>query len=329
MDTSLLLFPRIVKIYRKRTCVPLQGSSITVQDINMFFDQCMRQNNDSANKRREQVLVMLYDPPYAFINNSDYGKRWKLLSDAWKESITFLSKAGDFKPYTSVKMTLKAGRKFHYDADMAFMDGKTIVASKKIEFKHNCSSIAKLPQFLSLSTKTPLFPVSYERFYYENYIDQYIVQDPSITVQKPDIEPYLTLVTGINYDSHPFFSQLKCRDSFFKEAKNRVVNASISDYLQRYGSSISKEAICERIRSTQKDKIYLLWSTKDCRFNIDEIQSSEMDRLGYHGIKNNNTLVLFSGTTYYSLLLRWRNHKGILNPAWQISMKRNETNHEI
>ena len=36
-------------------------------------------------------------------------------------------------------------------------------------------------------------------------------------------------------------------------------------------------------------------------------------------VKNRNTIVLMSDNYEYHLLLRWRNHAGILNPAWQIS----------
>lgn len=42
----------------------------------------------------------------------------------------------------------------------------------------------------------------------------------------------------------------------------------------------------------------------------------------FHCIKNGNILELKTSNNIYRLLLRWRNHKGILNPAWQISMKR-------
>ena len=46
-------------------------------------------------------------------------------------------------------------------------------------------------------------------------------------------------------------------------------------------------------------------------------------------VKKENTIIRFagnvievkSGLSIYNLLLRWRNHKGILNPAWQISKR--------
>ena len=45
---------------------------------------------------------------------------------------------------------------------------------------------------------------------------------------------------------------------------------------------------------------------------------------GEYGIivKNRNTIVLMSDNYEYHLLLRWRNHAGILNPAWQIKVVR-------
>ena len=67
--------------------------------------------------------------------------------------------------------------------------------------------------------------------------------------------------------------------------------------------------------------MYLLW--KDGKFSLDAISLAEMSGMTFQGIKNENTLIIGTETTTYGLLLRWRNHKGILNPAWQISMKRN------
>jgi hypothetical protein len=79
-------------------------------------------------------------------------------------------------------------------------------------------------------------------------------------------------------------------------------------------------AFSEKVKATQTDKIYLLWSNGT--FHIDKVREQEMTEMMFHSIKNGNILELKSGQTIYGLLLRWRNHKGILNPAWQISMKR-------
>jgi hypothetical protein len=104
--------------------------------------------------------------------------------------------------------------------------------------------------------------------------------------------------------------------------KNKVVNESITAYLTKYGKDVNIEFFKEKLKSSQDDKIFLMWS-KSHRFCIDTFLESEKNDITYHSIKRGNAIQLQSGTTMYSLLLRWKNHKGILNPAWQISMKRN------
>ncbi len=106
---------------------------------------------------------------------------------------------------------------------------------------------------------------------------------------------------------------------FFKNEKDSVVNTSITDYLEKYGESININAFIEKVSESQTNKLYLLW---DKKFSSDQFTEEEISQIKYHGIKNGNVIQLKSGNTIYDLLLRWRNHKGILNPAWQISMKR-------
>jgi hypothetical protein len=99
-----------------------------------------------------------------------------------------------------------------------------------------------------------------------------------------------------------------------------VVNASITDYLTTYGKTIDIKSFSEKVKATQTDKIYVLWDNG--KFCLDMLSESDMSNMVYHSIRNGNILEIKSGKAIYGLLLRWRNHKGILNPAWQISMKR-------
>ena len=41
-------------------------------------------------------------------------------------------------------------------------------------------------------------------------------------------------------------------------------------------------------------------------------------------VKNQNTIVVNSNKFSYHILLRWKNKKGVLYPAWQISIKKQE-----
>jgi hypothetical protein len=196
----------------------------------------------------------------------------------------------------------------------------TLVANRKIEFKNGGSNIGDLPQFLSLQAKIGLFTETYDKFWYENYLDKYIGCDISITEAKPSLQLYLKNVTSTKYTITPFFAQLKARELFFQKEKNEVVNASITDYLTRYGKELDIKSFSEKVKATQTEKIYLLWCNG--KFCSDKLSEAEMSDMTYHSIKNGNVLEVKSGNTIYGLLLRWRNHKGILNPAWQISMKR-------
>ena len=52
-----------------------------------------------------------------------------------------------------------------------------------------------------------------------------------------------------------------------------------------------------------------------------ELKKEDLKINKFNKINKNNTIEVISDKYKFNLLLRWRNHKGILNPAWQISLK--------
>jgi hypothetical protein len=289
-----------------------------VSDILSFGLTSSRGGNDATNKMRESILPILSGPPTEYLAHPDYGQQWLSCSNAWNTALHEIAEQKGIK-YNTTRVHLKGGRTFNYDADLSYYNESELIDTVKIEFKKGGNSIVKLPQFLSLQVKCGLFPETYDKFYYEKYIDKYIACDTEITEPKPDLALYLKCVSVINYNILPFFSQLKAREPFFKKEKFQVVNESITDYLNQYGAQLDLLAFAEKIRRTQTDKIYMLWS--DERFYIDKILDNEMACMNEISIKNGNVIEVKSGASIYNLLLRWRNHKGILNPAWQISKK--------
>jgi hypothetical protein len=290
-----------------------------VSNITAFFITCKRGQNDFTNKIRENIISVLNDPPKEYFQDSDYGKYWMLVHNEYTEAIKTIVEDID---YNSTKITQMGGRKFNYDFDLMYYKDDTIVATRKVEFKNGSSNLSKLPQFLSLPSKSKLFETSYDIFWYEHYLDKYTECDSEITEKKPPLEDYLKKVCSTVFSVSPFFLQLKQREKNFMNQKNKVVNESITAYLTKYGKDVNIEFFKEKLKSSQDDKIFLMWS-KSHRFCIDTFLESEKNDITYHSIKRGNAIQLQSGTTMYSLLLRWKNHKGILNPAWQISMKRN------
>jgi len=293
---------------------------MSVSDITTFFSTSTRNKNDSTNKVRENVLKIICNPPKEYFDNAEFGNSWRIVYQAWNDSIKKIAEETSVPIYNSTQIKVKGGRKFNYDVDVMYYDGTTLVANRKVEFKNGGYNISDLPQFLSLQVKIGLFNETYDKFWYENYIDKYIACDTGITETKPSLQLYLKNVTSTKYTITPFFAQLKAREPFFQEEKNAVVNTSIADYLTKHGKELDIKSFSEKVKSTQTDKIYLLWCNG--RFYIDKLTESEMSDMTYHSIKNGNVLEVKSRNTIYRMLLRWRNHKGILNPAWQISMKR-------
>jgi hypothetical protein len=291
-----------------------------VQDIKAFFESNTRAENDATNKIRETVMKVIDNPPQEYLNHEVHGEGWRTLHREWKNVVKQIAKYTGIRVYTHTNLKVKAGRKHNYDLLISYYDEYKVVAVRQTELKKGGSKIDDQPQFLSLQAKFGLFSVTYDVFFYKNYLTKYLACDTGITQPIPSHEEYVKCVTSVNYSITPFFAQMKERELFFQEEKKKVVNDSITDYVTRYGSTIDIATFCEKLKATQTDKIYVLWSHG--KFSIDKITNEEMTGMTFDSIKNGNVLQLKSGNTIFGLLLRWRNHKGILNPAWQISLKR-------
>ena len=296
---------------------------MSVSDIKTFFSTSTRGENDATNKIRERVLKVICNPPKGYLEDLEHGESWRTLYREWNNGLKEVADKTNVPSYTSTKIIVRGGRGYNYDADIEYYNDITLVANRKIEFKNGGSNIAEQPQFLSLQAKFPLFAKTYDVFWYENYLDKYLKCDTEITEPKPSLESYLKNVIKTKYNITPFFAQIKAREAFFQKEKNAIVNTSITQYLTEYGNTININAFSEKVKATQTEKIYLLWSNG--KFSTDMMSEEEMTNITLHStqpIKNCNVVQLVSKNTIYGLLLRWRNHKGILNPAWQISMKR-------
>jgi hypothetical protein len=295
-----------------------------IQDIQTFFTISARGDNDASNKLRERILSMLSNIPPAYTSDPTYGPNWCSLRDKWNAILRTIATETAVPTYTTYDVQVKGGRGFHYDFLIVFYNGSTRVAERKIEFKYGGRTIQEIPQFLSLQVRNDtLIPfVDYATYYYDVYLDRYLETDNGITEPKPSKEEWLRCVINTKYSVRRFFQQLKEREDVYKVRKSRIVNESIKKYLETYGNSVNIHYFAEKVKETQKEKIYVLWSNG--QFYIDRITPSELDLTTFETIRNENTIVLRSGscTTTFHLLLRWRNHKGILNPAWQIKMKR-------
>jgi len=293
---------------------PTVVTDIDPSMITTFFQTSTRDNNDATNAIRERIIGCLSTAP--FLDDPIHGPAWRTLVAAWDAAVREVAEKTHVPAYDHITVSMKGGRSYHYDADLQFHTSDEIIC-RKIEFKYGATKVSSLPQFLSLQAKFPMFEVTYDAFYYDHFLDRYLACDEGLTETKPSREDYLHRVTATTYHV-PFFQQLKEREAVAKQEKNRVVNESITAYLETHGSSMNLTRFSEKLQESQTGKIYLLWSKGAFHVDAREQHSQENEPMTYHGIKRGNVLQIHQGGIQYHLLLRWRNHKGILNPAWQI-----------
>lgn len=307
MDKVKRTLKKVLAELKKTGAVRVNSSDITT-----FFTTSSRNDNDATNKKRENVLASLLTVPPDYMTDPTHGEQWRAVRDDWIRVLKTFTP----DPEKEATTKLMGGRKYNYDIDLFI---KTNSNKHKIEFKYGGSKITELPQFLSLQAKAPLFPLTFPQFYYEKYIDQYLACDDGLTAPKPELAQYLDMVTKVNYDVNPFFAQLKERENVNKAQKDKIVNDGITDYLNQYGNKIDLAAFTDKVKETQHDKVYIMWSSG--KFNVDQLETENLN-FEFYQIRNGNLLEVKSGDLICSMLLRWRNHKGVLNPAWQISLKR-------
>lgn len=271
-----------------------------------------RGNNDRLNKAREETLAgILYRADETL---TPYERELKA---KWHTCLQSFCTAD----HDAIRIEHTAGLKNNYDFLVKYLRDCAEVHSEKIEFKHNTADLESMPQFLSLSSKSLTFDKDYAEYYYDNYLLGYVATDSGITEPVPEKAVWLKKVGSANYDGHPFFRQLKDREeTVAKSEKSKVVNDSITAYLEAHGRSLDLKHLAGEFHRTQAKKQYVLWDLHEFRVVKPLV---DFDELVYAGLNPKKNAILVNGrATQYELLLRWKNHKGILYPAWQISLSK-------
>ena len=261
--------------------------------------------NDKANKLRETILVSLS----AQSSSEEYPELYM----HWTNCLRSLCPV----PYDTWKCTKQAGRGKNYDFDIVYHKENTVVHSVKAEFKHNARTITNLPQYWSPCANKPYIPVLYADYFYDNYSDKL---QSFVSVPKPSKEEYLRMVHQDDYSVHPFFQTLYDQEKTFYKEKQAIVRESIANYLQTHGHLLDCVKLTEDIRSRQNGKTFLLWDKTT--FHVETLADEDMEVTHIDSITKNTIIVATKGSAKHELLLRWKNHLGVLFPAWQISLTR-------
>jgi hypothetical protein len=256
---------------------------------------------------------MLHRVPQEYLQDETYGEQWRTLSTKWSHLLnTFYCPT----QCDSVNVT-KVGNLKNHDLLIEYHRGGNVVHSVLGEFKHNSSSIESLPEYYNAPEKKRYIPVSYAEYFYDNYLPKVCEATSVQMIQKDE---YLKYIYQPNYSAHPFFQQLKDSEESCYSQKQQIVRESIKEYLTSYASELSLSQLTNDVMS-QKNKTFILWDCKN--FYSDQIKQEELEMANVERIKNNNTIVVVSKAgTKHNMLLRWKNHLGVLYPAWQISLER-------
>lgn len=284
-----------------------------------------RGDNDKNNAKREQILCALLNKqiPDTFFAG-EYGQQWTNMKEGL---FTFIhDNFGD--NYKTMKCILKAGRQHHHDFSLIFTYEDDTIKTIPLEFKHGITSIVKGPQFLSISSKH-FIPTNYSTLFYDSgYVNQ-LSEVANINTPPPDRYDYLRFVCQSNYGIHAWFAEIKEREErckTFKNNKKGKVNESIHNYLVDNHQNLDIKEINETLAKKEKNKKYMCY--KNRLFYYDEISEDELyvtsiDKLKCGRDKSFNTIVLNTrSTSKLHMLLRWKNHAGVLFPAWQIKLVR-------
>jgi len=284
----------------------------------LFFSKCDNKRlNDKYNKLREEILANILKDTYkSFMEDTQEGKFWINLQNQWKETLDKLVT----KDYTSIEIKQKGGRQYNYDFDISYMKENTLVETFKVEFKYGGTKIDEIPQFFNADANKSYLP-GYAEWFYDNYV---IKEPPWINYTAPAKDLYMKEIYK-NESKIEYFNKLKEDEKnnvFFYKFKRQETAKSIKIWLEENYTKLDLNILTKELLRSQEDKIFILWN-KDT-FTIDKFVKEDLEVDKIIKIKNNNTIIVNSKSykIQYSMLLRWKNHSGILKPAWQISMKR-------
>lgn len=310
---------------------PTDPPLIVPSPILLFYSQSTKSQNATSNDAREQILAEILTTPDDVLATRPDSDKWFHIRNSLSTTLHSLVDSSAI-PHDSVRLIHKGGRGNNYDYVAQYLhsesDGSTqrIVHSIPLEFKCNCAGIVKLAQFLELTdadcfTKYEMMTVSYSTYYYNTHLDEYINTDiAGICVPKPPIESYIANVQPANYSSE-FIQCLYRQKNVEKEKKHAVVKKSMAEYIRTYVSEFRFDKIEQKIRNSQKDKIFLLWNNGAFR-----TETLDLSRFAIVGVKPNSVktskFVLETSPEFkfdIRVMLNWGNNNGVANPRWKFT----------
>ena len=306
-------------------------ATLQLTDILLFTESSSgtgREENDKRNKQREFVLVELFAGRCdAFCEDTTHGAAWTQLRTDFRAALQHMGTLEGLTEAVCVKVQQKGGRGHNYDFAVTYRTSEGEHESH-VEFKFGGTTVDSLPEFFNPAADKPFHTELYASYYYRTALPQ-VAALYGITTPLPSEADYLKHIHK-NKAAHPFLVTLDAaeradadRSATSKYAqKKALVATSIQNYLELSLDSTQFAAIETELKRSQGNKRYLLYNNKS--FHHDALKPAELELEQTAYVKNGNTLVIQTKQegTHIAMLLRWKNHLGVLFPAWQISMIR-------
>lgn len=328
----MMLLPILHKLFNLKH-FEYNRENINTKSIDAFR-LSSRQLNDKNNKTRENIIG-------AIINNKvpeDYYiiQKWVSLKHNIDNYLILLEDQDEdtqLKQYirTKTECIHRAGRNHNYDFTIIIHYNSEITKEYNVELKFNAESIDDAPQFVSPMKPSQYLTNSYEEYYYDNYLQKLANK---AQLQVPAKETYLKQIHStkpacMKPFQDTYYRGCKISNMFSNNEKDiefyhfakELSNESIKSFIEITG--LNTEALTNYLFSTQKNKIYMLYSSKHRnkfilqKCNIDDyvIDSNNVikntDKCRYECVSKTGKTI--------KILLRWKNGNGIAFPAFQVS----------
>jgi len=320
--TSITRYKRVNMRGKYAMVYPFEDTRVNVTfntialalDLNLFYKSSTRSCNDIVNKQREKMLEMMINiPDYTYEPDP---LKW----DQTRRSFIYVLGKIIETEYDRLVILPRGGRRYNYDFDVEVYTGTFLSRTIKVEFKYG-TCLNSYPQILSIYVNNSTFQIlhtNYNEFWYENYLKNYlsILNCQEMCIDK---HKYLSSINNTNRTLVRNF--IDSSNDTLKSKAFELVDDSIEKYLSQVTvHDINFDVLESRLRS-QVDKYFVF-----CSHGVFSYQQLNkhliLDRTRVLIAKNNIKVYDQCGNVF-TLLLRWKNHKGCAGPAWQISIKLN------
>ena len=219
----------------KDTIDKINIHDINIDDINIFNTTKKQDNrddidgrtlNDNNNGIRENIITAIINgniPDYFYENN----KQWLDLKNQIDKYINnLINKLYPNIVVLSKTIERKGGRKHKKDFILKLNKNDDYTIS--IEFKFNASNVSECPEFNSPSKPSKYFNISFEAWYYDNYLNK-IAEKGNLNM--PNRETYIKQINNNKPECMTEYKTLYKTDSEFNDFCGRIDKEAISEFI--------------------------------------------------------------------------------------------------